>query len=83
MTREQKINKIMEIQAEIEKLKATQKNLEEDLKDPSYGFEFHGTWSYYIIAKTKEEAINIFENEIYDEDISLSEDYEIDECGEV
>lgn len=69
--------KIKLMQADLEKLK---KAIIEEEEAKKHTYHFSGKWYYDIFAKTKEEAIEVFENEIYADDIEVDVDnYDISE----
>ena len=68
-----------EICAMLKDLKDIQEERQKEKEEPEHYYEFTGTWSWGVWAKSKEEAVKDFEHAYIEEFEILTDEYKVEE----
>lgn len=60
-------------------LKDLQEERQKEKEEPEHYYEFTGTWSWGVWAKSKEEAVECFNNSYIEDFDLLTDDYKVEE----
>ena len=61
-------------------LKDLQEERQKEKEEPEHYYEFTGTWSWGVWAKSKEEAVECFNNSYIEDFDLLTDEYKVEEC---
>lgn len=68
-----------ELSEMLKDIKVLQEERQKEKEEPKHYYEFTGTWSWGIWAKSKEEAVECFKESYFDEIEILTDEYKVEQ----